>query len=179
MMEKVDLKDLYALKEVDFEMCESVEDVLKVIGSDCCLIEEDKLSIIDAIKGNEHDILVTKIQNIFNIFTYEDYAWIEDDNLLLDEEMDLACKFLGYYNKLVGTINEVNFRDVYKLSLFTGEQYVSNLERLEDMRDAINFASRGIGYYSGNTLDTRSEFDLFFDEEFNRVSLIKSVQKTK
>ena len=179
MMESINLKDIYALKEVDFNMCESVDDVLLVLGSDIQLMEDDKISMIEAIKGNNYDIFITKLQNVFNIFSYEDYSWVEEDNVLLDEEVDLVCKFLLYYNKLSGIINEVNFKDIYKLVLFTGEQYVSNLERLEDMRDTLNFSSRGIGYCSGNTLDTRSEFDEFFNDEFNRVSLIKPVQKTK
>lgn len=177
-MEKKILKDLYALKEEDLSICTSIDDVLKVIKDDCLLMEEDKISMLEALKGNNKDIFVIKIQNIFNVFSYEDYSWIEDDNVLLDEEIDLVCEYLLYYNKMMGILNEENFRDIYKLVNFTSEYYASNLEHLEDMRDAVNFSSRGIGYCSGSGSNTRDEFREFFNEEFSRVSLIKPVQKT-
>ena len=41
-------------------------------------MEEDKISMLEALKGNNKDIFIIKIQNIFDVFSYEDYSWIED-----------------------------------------------------------------------------------------------------
>lgn len=171
------LEEIYKLKDVDYSLCESMEDVLMILKSDMSLIEEEKKNICDAKKMNNYDIFIIKIQNFFNVFSIEDSELLEDDNVFLDEEMNLICKFLLYYNSLLKIINEENYKDVYKLVLFIGEYYALNTQYLENMRDTLDFFSRGIGYSNGEIDDTRYEFDKFFNREFNRISLIKPVQK--
>jgi len=179
-MKKVLLEEIYSLFEVDYDECDSIDVLLGIMREDCALIEEDKELAISAKKLNNFDIFITKVQNIFGVFGEDDYEWIEEDNVLLDEQYNLSCKYLGYYNKLVNIINEENYKDIYKLVNFMGFNYVSNFEYFETMRDSINLASRGIGFSSSDgSYDTREEFEELFNNEYNRISVIKPVQKKK
>lgn len=179
-MEKIILEELYSLYVVDYDVCDSVEFVLGMMYADCLTIKEDKELSSDAIKGNKYDIFITKLQNIFNIFGEDDYAWIEEDNLLLEQQIDLSDKYLGYYKKLRDIINDENYKEIYKLVSFMGENYALNFEYYENLRDSINLASQGIGFYcSDDRTDNRVEFNELFNREYNRISLIKPVQKKK
>lgn len=179
-MEKVILKEIYELFEVDYDQCDCMDDVLEMIKEDCFSIEEDRKLSVGAKKGNRYDILITKIQNFFGIFTEDDYEWIEEDNILLDEQIELSNRYLNYYSKILDIINVENYRDIYKLICFMMMNYASVFEYFEKNRDSINLASRGIGFICSDELcDNRGEFEELFNSEYNRISLIKPVQKTK
>lgn len=165
LVEKI--KDEYMLFEADGSPEKEIATkvVLDVFIGD---MEETIRSSKIAVKDNFKDEQVTKIKNFFL-----DLAGYEEENV---EQFDrdtgvilrISClgeRYKGYFDRMMESVNNDNFVEMYKLAFFTYQSFTSNYHYLESLRDSIRFAVDGVTYY-GSGEDTQGEFSEFFEEVF-------------
>ncbi len=85
---------------------------------------------------------------------------------ILGKEEGLISNYLGYINKVSSVINEVNYREAYKLLSFTLERYSKRDDYGEDI-ESLNFRKK------------ENSFKAFFRKELEIVSKIKPYEKKK
>lgn len=179
-MDKLDkLKDEYMLYEVE-AVPNNKEEVMKTIK---LFIKDMNKSInctFRAIRENYREEQFAKVRNIFlNALGYEEESiecFSYDTNVLL-QHRSLAETYKGYFSRMGSVVNDYNFEDIYKLTMYTYDSYEGNYEYLESLRDSISFMTSGISY-CGVGEDTQEVFSKFFTDIFDSV-VSKGKEKVK
>lgn len=150
-----------------------------------CVMMDDldfyKSNILNEMKYDCKQKKISEIKNYFSFITgmYYDAELYDLDLELLDNHLDLILDFGDYSGQLLKSLEKDNVRDIFKLTKFVGEKYLSNYHYLEDRRDSIDCSSIGINFYSNRYVNDREEFKEFFNGEIKRISSSKAVEKVK
>lgn len=172
------IKDEYMLFEADgFPEKEiATKVVLDVFTGD---MEETISSSKKAMAENFKDEHVTKVKNFFlDLFGYEEEnleQFGRDTGVVLRISC-LAERYKGYFDKMQEATDSDNFAEMYKLAMFTYQNFTSNYHYLESLRDSIRFAVDGVTYY-GKGEDSQGDFAEFFEETFPVIVGSKKVYK--
>ena len=173
------LQDEYALHDVEIgNVPYDSEDIQIYIKGKILELNEEKLDILKAIKSNCLNKNLARIRNIFASLK-ENISYYDEDNLLLESELDLALKYKNYFLELFNKVNAENVGDCYKLFDFTSKNYDDNLLFLEEKRDALDYERKFISYQATDKDGSVNSFSEFFQEEMERISLIKPLEKKK
>lgn len=173
------LQDEYALQDVEMgnAPCDA-EDIQKYIKGKILELDEEKIDILKAIKSNCLNKNLARIRNIFASLK-ENLDYYDQDNSLLENELDLALKYKNYFLEIFRKVNEVNVEDFYKLFDFTSKNYDDNLLFLEEKRDELDCERKFISYQATDKEESVESFSELFQEEIERISLIKPLLKKK
>lgn len=159
--------------------CENITQLYAKIAGDISLLEDDRVELLEIIKENYKFKFIDTIKNFLAIFGEYNLEFYDEDNAILDKYINLAILYGEYLNKLIGVLDEDNFLEIHKLVCFIEEYYSSNSDYLDMRRNVIEAENRGYYYYDPSYDDTSSEFNEFFNKEWDKISGKKTVEKTK
>lgn len=179
-MDKLEkLKDEYMLYEVEV-VPNNKEEVMKTIKLFIKDMNKSITCTYKAIRENYREEQFAKVRNVFlSALGYEEESiecFSYDTNVLL-QRSSLAETYKEYFSRMGTVVNEDNFGDIYKLTMYTYDSYEVNYEYLESLRDSISYMTSGITYY-GVGEDTQKVFSKFFTETFASV-VSKGKEKVK
>lgn len=161
------IKTKYALYEPD-TMPDDKFDTSKVLeffmdDMNCTMKSSTK-----AVHENFRDEQISKVKNFFyDLFGYEqeDLEFFSEDTGIILRQSCLAERYKGYFSRMASIVSGDNFKEIYKLSMFTYDNYTENYRYLESLRDGIAFATQGVRYF-GTEENTQGEFSEFFEGVF-------------
>lgn len=108
------------------------------------------------------------IARVLNRFSYNIYSieWHNEEIALLQKHLVLNRQFDGYFRRLQDLVSRDNYRDIYKLCIYTSLKYNSNFDYLEDLSKSSNYSYSGFTYI-GNKVYDALDFDAFFTKKMD------------
>ena len=161
------IKTKYALYETD-SIPDDKKETAKVLEYFMDDMDQTMKSSSKAVNENFRDEQISKVKNFFyDLFGYEqeDLEFFSEDTGVILRQSCLAERYKGYFSKMATVVSEENFKEIYKLSMFTYDNYTENYRYLESLRDSIAFATQGVRYF-GTEENTQGEFSEFFESVF-------------
>ena len=133
----------------------------------------------EEIKDNNISKIRTLLSNYFSfIIGYEYPEYYDEDSYVLKREVSVNKLFNGFLLKLLDVVNESNFLEVFKLCCFIRNKYFSYYCYLEKERSGVEMMFHGCSMYVPEPFNI-DDFILFLNDEINRISLSRNVEKKK
>ncbi len=161
------IKTKYALYETD-AIPDDKHDTSKVLEFFMDDMDYTMKSSSKAVRENFRDEQISKVKNFFyDLLGYEqeDLEFFSEDTGIILRQSCLAERYKEYFSRMATVVSGDNFKEIYKLSMFTYENYTENYRYLESLRDSVAFATQGVRYF-GTEENTQGEFCEFFERVF-------------
>ena len=145
----------------------------------------------DALRKIKIIYMQYKLHSVYNNIS-KVLGFDETDSFYLNElvyyneKLRLIDVFFNYQVKLFSVINEVDFIDIYKLSMLSNMQFCSNDKYLNAEIDSqfVEFNRRSRNLYrsfiydrENEFSDTRDSFDDFFNYKYNQLTSSNTYKK--
>ncbi len=145
-------------------------------------MEESCSSMKTALRENKIDkIKACFVMMFYDLigFEYVDSDFFDRDNDILREHQKLAMAYEKMFQRLGGALTSDNLQTVCALAEFTHQNYLSNYNYLEELRDGLNYEyMSGIVFY-GSEERSDVSFAEFFEEEFQNITKIGKTKVKK
>ena len=139
---------------------------------------ENMITLKKEKQANKRLKIIDKIRNFITFNFYDETAFYDEDNEILDCCLTLIEKQNDYFLTILEIANDNNFKELLKLMDFSVEYYNKHLDYFEMRRDRLEYAYRGITYSNSSYSDNRETFSNFFSQVINSLKQEKSMAKT-
>lgn len=169
----------YMLLEVE-DVAECKEDVLTYLEGEATALGKSYGEIASSIFRNKIYVNLWRVGSVvldlLGFDCVDEYYFLRDiDALEKYGESIGTYEFL--YRRLIASINDDNWYDIYRLAEFMGDYVLKTDNYYDKVRDGIQISYSGFNFMVGGEDETK-EFRTFFDQELNNI-LSKGYVKEK
>ena len=114
------------------------------------------------------------LKGFSDIFGYKNLDYYRNDAIYLEEQVRYVSKYEQCLNRMMGTVDDENYADIYKLALFSHGKFLDNISNVDFKRENLDCRFDG----SEPIEVTNGDFDtfmVFFEQTLEKIELTPKV----